>query len=101
MPQRQIGAVVGHLLLKTGETTADLAATLGVSEKTVKRRLAGSQDWTADEVVGLAQHFRVPVALLFAGPDALFAGVLPEAGPEGPLHLKWLGDGRVPALVAA
>ncbi len=87
MAQPQIAAVVGHLLLRSDESTSDLAAVLGVSEKTVKRRLAGSQEWTATEIAQLAQHFNVPVAILFAGPDALFAAALTD---EGRVHLKWL-----------
>lgn len=93
---RNIGRVVEHLMLRDGEKPTDLALILGNSRKTVVRRISGELDWTATEVRLLAQHYRVPVAVLYAGPDALLAGA---AVGEGTFHLK--SSPGLPSSVAA
>lgn len=81
-----ISRVVRHLMLRADEDESDIALVIGTSRKTAKRRLSGELAWTAPEVAALARHYHVPVALLYAGEDALLAGA--STGGE-PLHLKW------------
>ena len=73
-----IGEVTEHLLLWRKETRAQLAALLGLSLKTVNRRIAGERRWEAWEIEAMARHFGRPVEVFYAGPDALIAG--PDRG---------------------
>jgi hypothetical protein len=70
----KIGRVVDLLLTYRRENRLVLAALLGVSPKTLGRRLNGVLGWTADEIAVMAQHFDVPVSVFYDGPEALLAG---------------------------
>ncbi len=71
----RIGRAVDMLMTYRQEKRMIVAALLGVSPKTLGRRLSGQLDWTAEEVSLLAEHFDVPVSAFYAGPDALLAGL--------------------------
>lgn len=71
----KIGRVVDLLLTYRRENRLVLAALLGVSPKTLSRRLHGTLGWSADEVALLAEHFDMPVKVFYDGPDALIAGM--------------------------
>jgi hypothetical protein len=70
----KIGRVVDLLLTYRRENRLVLAALLGVSPKTLGRRLNGVLGWTADEIAVMAEHFDVPVSVFYDGPEALLAG---------------------------
>ncbi len=71
----RIGRALDVLMTYRREKRLVVAALLGVSPKTLGRRLSGQIDWTAGEVSLLAEHFDVPVSVFYAGPDALLAGL--------------------------
>lgn len=69
----KIGGVVDLLLTYRRENRLVLAALLGVSPKTLSRRIGGALGWSADEVALMAEHFDVPVSVFYEGPDAFIA----------------------------
>ncbi len=89
----KIGRVVDVLMTYRRENRLVVAALLGVSPKTLGRRLNGQLDWTAEEVSLLAEHFGVPIGVFYAGPHALLAG------PGGEMSATL--PGALPDLVAA
>jgi hypothetical protein len=73
---QRISGVTRHLLLLNEARREDVAVALGISKKTLDRRLRGvGDDWSAPEVAVLASYFKAPVALFYEGPEALLAGV--------------------------
>ncbi|MGW2541189.1 helix-turn-helix domain-containing protein, partial [Kitasatospora sp. NPDC001574] len=48
---------VAALRQRTGESQAQLAAGVGLTQDKVSRRQAGAQAWTLDEVDALARHW--------------------------------------------
>lgn len=97
----KIGRVVDLLLTYRRENRLVLAALLGVSPKTLSRRISGSLGWTAEEVALMAEHFDVPVSAFYAGPDAMIARVRGQMSA----HLTGASRPNVPSaraeLVAA
>lgn len=75
----QISQVVEVLLTYRRQTRAELAVRLGLSGRSLQRRLNGDLGWQAEEVYAMAEHFERPIGDFFAGPDALF-GVNPGDG---------------------
>lgn len=77
----------------------ELAALLGISRASVYERLKGKSAFTAGEVAVLAEHFGVPVTVLYAGPDALLlgrtrtqdGGTTLEYSPASPLVAAQIG----------
>jgi transcriptional regulator with XRE-family HTH domain len=52
----------------TGESQADVAVALGVSQAQVSRRQSGSAAWSLADCDALAAHFGIDVLDLLAGP---------------------------------
>jgi hypothetical protein len=61
-------ATVAALRQVTGQSQAEIAAGVGLTQEKVSRRQSGATAWTLDEVDALAGHFRIPVLALLAGP---------------------------------
>ncbi len=64
----RVRAAVAALMQLTGETQADLAAALGVSQAQVSRRQAGTAAWPLDDCDRMATHYEIDVLDLLAGP---------------------------------
>jgi hypothetical protein len=71
---RNIRTVVKMLLAAHDEKPPELALKLRWSRSVMYSRLGGDTAFTAAEVAALADHFKVPVTVLFGGPSALLAG---------------------------
>lgn len=65
------------MLLWRRETRVQLALLLGISLRTLGRRIAGELRWEAGELQRMADHFGVPVSRFYDGPDALLGGSTP------------------------
>ncbi len=61
-------SAVAALMHATGESQADLAVALGVSQAQVSRRQSGSAAWSLSDCDALATHFGIDVLDLLAGP---------------------------------
>ncbi|GAA4830183.1 acyltransferase [Kitasatospora terrestris] len=59
---------VAALRQRTGESQAQLAAGVGLTQDKVSRRQSGAQAWTLDEVDALAAHWGMAPLDLLAGP---------------------------------
>lgn len=64
----RVRAAIAALLQLTGETQADLATALGVSQAQVSRRQSGSAAWPLDDCDRVAAHYKIDVLDLLAGP---------------------------------
>ncbi|MCX5554872.1 helix-turn-helix transcriptional regulator [Streptomyces sp. NBC_00038] len=74
----RVRAAVAALMQITGESQADLAAALGVSQTQISRRQSGTAAWSLNDCEALAAHYGMDVLVLLAGPtracEALSAG---------------------------
>lgn len=68
-----ISGVAEQAILWRKETREQLAKVLGVSTKTLGRRIVGDKPWTAREIALMAEHFGLPISTFYQGPDALFS----------------------------
>ncbi|WP_331731132.1 helix-turn-helix domain-containing protein (plasmid) [Kitasatospora sp. NBC_00070] len=59
---------VAALRQRTGESQAQLAASIDLTQDKVSRRQSGAQPWTLDEVDALARHWGLAPLDLLAGP---------------------------------
>lgn len=64
----RVRAAVAGLMHSTGDSQANLAAVLGVSQGQVSRRQSGAAAWSLDDCEALAMHYGIDVLDLFAGP---------------------------------
>lgn len=63
---------VVRMIKAAGDVQAEeLALLLGISRASVYERLKGRSAFTAGEVAVMSEHFGVPLATFFAGPDML------------------------------
>ncbi len=60
---------VAALLYSTGETQADLAAGIGITQGQVSRKQTGAAHWSLDDLDELSVHYAIPVPDLLCGPD--------------------------------
>lgn len=68
-----ISEIVLMLLARPGARTRnELAEVLGISKRSLDRRIHGEIEWTAREVRVLASHYGLPINTLFEGAAALF-----------------------------
>lgn len=58
----EIATRVTAALRNSGMTQVDIASYLGLSRKTIERRLKGEREFTANEIGLLARKLNVPVA---------------------------------------
>ncbi|WP_103503929.1 helix-turn-helix domain-containing protein [Streptomyces sp. SM14] len=68
--EQWVTLTVRALMHATGETQADLAAGLALSQPAVSLRLTGSRPWTLADLDALSAHYGVPVPDLVSGVDA-------------------------------
>ncbi|GGN93809.1 hypothetical protein GCM10011579_092660 [Streptomyces albiflavescens] len=80
----RVRATVAALMQITGETQADLAAALGVSQTQLSRRQSGSAAWSLDDCDTLAAHYGLDVLDLLAGPTRA-CELLPAARRRRPV----------------
>jgi transcriptional regulator with XRE-family HTH domain len=82
----KLRVTVAALRQAAGQSQADLAAGLGLTQEKVSRRQSGATAWTLDEVDLLAAHFRISVRALLEGPtvacDALESRLAGSVGQE-------------------
>ncbi len=64
----RVRSSVAALMHATGESQADVAVALGVSQAQVSRRQSGSAAWSLADCDALAAHFGIDVLELLAGP---------------------------------
>ncbi|WP_405741019.1 helix-turn-helix domain-containing protein [Streptomyces sp. NBC_00028] len=64
----RVRSSVAALMHATGESQADVALALGVSQAQVSRRQSGSAAWSLADCDALAAHFGIDVLDLLAGP---------------------------------
>lgn len=57
-----IASRVSKAVRESGVSQVEIAVVLGVSRKTVERRLKGEREFTANEIGLIAKRLRVPVA---------------------------------------
>ncbi|PZT71811.1 XRE family transcriptional regulator [Streptomyces sp. AC1-42W] len=74
------------LMQLTGESQADLATALGVSQAQVSRRQTGRAAWSLDDCDRLAVHYGIEVIDLFRGPT--------HACECLPLARRWSAQGQ-------
>lgn len=64
----RVRATTAALMQITGESQADLATALGVSQTQISRRQSGSAAWSLNDCEALAAHYGIDVLELLAGP---------------------------------
>ncbi|MER6183633.1 helix-turn-helix transcriptional regulator [Streptomyces sp. NPDC001652] len=64
----RVRSSVAALMHATGESQAEVAVALGVSQAQVSRRQSGSAAWSLADCDALAAHFGIDVLDLLAGP---------------------------------
>ncbi|MBE8476529.1 helix-turn-helix domain-containing protein [Streptomyces justiciae] len=64
----RVRSSVAALMHATGESQADVAVALGVSQAQVSRRQSGTAAWSLADCDALAAHFGIDVLDLLAGP---------------------------------
>lgn len=79
----KIRLVAKMLLAAHGMTTLDLGQRLGLGRTPIYDRMQGRKPFTVAEVAAMAEEFAVPVAVFFAGPDALISRVQDGTGITG------------------
>jgi hypothetical protein len=77
-----ISEVTKQAMLWRKENREHLAALLGLSLRSVARRIAGDISWEAHEIKVMSDHFGLPVDTFYDGPDALFGGAGPGVNPR-------------------
>ncbi|MEV5959717.1 helix-turn-helix transcriptional regulator [Streptomyces sp. NPDC051987] len=64
----RVRAAVAALMQIAGESQADLAVALGVSQTQISRRQSGSAAWSLNDCEALAAHYGIDALDLLAGP---------------------------------
>lgn len=89
----RIGEVTEHLRLWRKETRDEIAVLLGMSTKSLGRRISGSAPWEAWEVKTIADHFGIPVERFYEGADGFFltgSAVTPSEEQQHPSRRSWV-----------
>lgn len=88
---RRISGTVEQLM-KRSDTYDTIGAALGITGQSVGRKMRAEREWTAAEAERLALYFKCSVQTIYAGADALFAGVGSRkiGGDEGNMHFSLL-----------
>lgn len=81
------------LLHAAGESQAELAAALGVSQAQVSRRQSGTAAWSLADCDAVATHYGIDVLELLAGPTRAM-----EALPAGRRRMPGRHAGNRPAV---
>ena len=85
-----ISEVTRQAMLWRKESREQLAALLGLSLRSVARRLVGDIPWEAREIAVMAEHFGLPITTFYAGPDALFQAA--GEGTGAPMNRRYDGE---------
>ncbi|MGW4303548.1 helix-turn-helix transcriptional regulator [Streptomyces sp. NPDC004646] len=64
----RVRAATAALMQITGESQADLATALGISQTQISRRQSGNAAWSLNDCEALAAHYGIDVLDLLAGP---------------------------------
>lgn len=80
----RVRAAIAALMQLTGESQADLAVALGVSQAQVSRRQSGSAAWPLEDCARVAAHYRIDVLDLLVSPTRACEG-LPPTHPSTPV----------------
>ncbi|MFD4392595.1 helix-turn-helix domain-containing protein [Streptomyces sp. NPDC058495] len=67
--EHHLRLTVAALLFATGETQADLAEGLALTQGQVSRKQSGRASWTLADLDRLAAHYGIPASDLLCGPD--------------------------------
>ncbi|MEU2433671.1 helix-turn-helix transcriptional regulator [Streptomyces sp. NPDC007861] len=79
----RVRAATAALMQITGESQADLATALSVSQTQISRRQSGSATWSLNDCEALAAHYGIDVLDLLAGPTRA-CDTLPPQRRRGP-----------------
>jgi len=96
-PQR-FRATITALMSATGETQAQLASGLRLSQGQISRKQSGRHEWSLSDLDKVATHYGVPVWDLVAGPDVALSK-LPAARRREPDMRPGHNPGRGPLPV--
>jgi transcriptional regulator with XRE-family HTH domain len=66
---RVLRSTIAALMRATGETQAELAAGLRLSQGQISRKQAGHHEWSLSDLDKVSAHYGVAVWDLIAGPD--------------------------------
>jgi transcriptional regulator with XRE-family HTH domain len=77
----RVRATTAALMQITGESQADLATALGVSQTQISRRQSGSAAWSLNDCEALAAHYGIDVLDLLAGPTRACDALAPARRP--------------------
>ena len=83
---------IRHMMLRTGDTQAEIGKALGLGQAAVSARMIGRTRWNLAEVHALAEHWGVHPADLLLGPAAALAAYDKPVGKS---------SGQVPAIADA
>lgn len=81
-PQR-FRATITALMYATGETQAQLASGLRLSQGQISRKQSGRHEWSLSDLDKVAAHYGIAVWDLVAGPDVALSK-LPESRRQEP-----------------
>ncbi|GAA0452198.1 XRE family transcriptional regulator [Streptomyces olivaceiscleroticus] len=78
----QVRVTVAALMHATGESQAQVAGVLGVTQGQVSRRQSGAAAWSLGDCEALARHWRIGVLDFLAGPTRACEALTEErSGP--------------------
>ncbi|KOG54409.1 acyltransferase [Streptomyces griseoflavus] len=83
----QVRVTVAALMHATGESQAQVAEVLGVTQGQVSRRQSGSAAWSLSDCEALARHWGIDALDFLAGPTRA-CEVLPAERRTGPTRLE-------------
>jgi transcriptional regulator with XRE-family HTH domain len=75
-------ATIAALMRATGETQAQLATGLRLSQGQISRKQAGRSEWSLSDLDKVAVHYGIAVRDLVAGPDVALS-MLPDSRRPG------------------
>ena len=74
----RVRAATAALMQITGESQADLATALGVSQTQISRRQSGSAAWSLNDCEALAAHYGIDALDVLAGPTRACDALAPR-----------------------
>jgi len=92
---RVFRATIAALMSVTGETQAQLASGLRLSQGQISRKQSGRHEWSLSDLDKVAVHYGVPVWDLVAGPEVALSK-LPAARRREPDMRPGHNPGRGP-----
>ncbi|MFG2815841.1 helix-turn-helix transcriptional regulator [Streptomyces sp. NPDC048410] len=74
----RVRAATAALMQITGESQADLATALGISQTQISRRQSGNAAWSLTDCEALATHYGIDALDLLAGPTRACDTLAPQ-----------------------